>query len=305
MRYVVTGAAGFIGSHLAETLGAAGHEVVGIDCFTDYYDPAIKERNARGLDVRRLDLAEDDARLPRLRRRLPPRRPARRAQLRRRLPALRAPERAGEPARLRGCCRRARARRLRVVVLDLRRGGALSDHGRRAAETRLPVRDHEAHLRAPGPRVRTQLRARCRRPPLLQRLRPAAAPRHGVHARGRGPLRGPPVHALRRRRAEPELHLRRRRRRGDDAGDGARRARRGLQRRRRPGGDDERGARAPRADRRPPARRPPRAGGSGRPAAHEGRHVAHRGRPGLEPAHAARGRPREPNGSWAAVSSPA
>ena len=60
MRYVVTGAAGFIGSHLAEALGAAGHEVVGIDCFTDYYDPALKQQNARGLDVRRLDLSEDE-----------------------------------------------------------------------------------------------------------------------------------------------------------------------------------------------------------------------------------------------------
>ena len=59
MRYAVTGAAGFIGSHLAEALHAAGHEVVGIDCFTDYYDPALKEENARGLDVRRVDLAED------------------------------------------------------------------------------------------------------------------------------------------------------------------------------------------------------------------------------------------------------
>ncbi len=59
MRYAVTGAAGFIGSHLAETLLAQGHEVVGLDCFTDYYDPALKEENARGLDVRRVDLAED------------------------------------------------------------------------------------------------------------------------------------------------------------------------------------------------------------------------------------------------------
>ena len=60
MRYVVTGAAGFIGSHLAEALQAAGHEVRGLDCFTDYYDPALKEENARGLDVRRLDLAEEE-----------------------------------------------------------------------------------------------------------------------------------------------------------------------------------------------------------------------------------------------------
>jgi len=59
MRYVVTGAAGFIGSQLAEALVDAGHDVVGVDCFTDYYDTAEKERNARGLDVRRLDLAED------------------------------------------------------------------------------------------------------------------------------------------------------------------------------------------------------------------------------------------------------
>jgi nucleoside-diphosphate-sugar epimerase len=60
MRYVVTGAAGFIGSHLGEALGAAGHEVVGLDSFTDYYDPALKEENARSLDVRRVDLADGE-----------------------------------------------------------------------------------------------------------------------------------------------------------------------------------------------------------------------------------------------------
>jgi len=59
MRYVVTGAAGFIGSHLSEALLADGHEVVAVDCFTDYYAPAEKEENAGALDVRRLDLAED------------------------------------------------------------------------------------------------------------------------------------------------------------------------------------------------------------------------------------------------------
>jgi UDP-glucuronate 4-epimerase len=60
VRYLVTGAAGFIGSHLAEALQAQGHEVVGVDSFTDYYDPALKEENAAGLDVLRLDLAEED-----------------------------------------------------------------------------------------------------------------------------------------------------------------------------------------------------------------------------------------------------
>ena len=58
-RFVVTGAAGFIGSHLAEALLAAGHDVRGVDSFTDYYDPALKEENAAGLDVVRADLAEE------------------------------------------------------------------------------------------------------------------------------------------------------------------------------------------------------------------------------------------------------
>ncbi len=45
MKAFVTGAAGFIGSTLAERLLADGAEVVGIDCFTDYYPRPIKERN--------------------------------------------------------------------------------------------------------------------------------------------------------------------------------------------------------------------------------------------------------------------
>jgi len=60
MRYLVTGAAGFIGSHLTEALVADGHEVVAVDSFTDYYDPAQKEENAAAFEVSRLDLAEDE-----------------------------------------------------------------------------------------------------------------------------------------------------------------------------------------------------------------------------------------------------
>ena len=45
MKVVVTGAAGFIGSHLTESLLADGHEVTGVDAFTDYYPRPTKERN--------------------------------------------------------------------------------------------------------------------------------------------------------------------------------------------------------------------------------------------------------------------
>jgi nucleoside-diphosphate-sugar epimerase len=45
MRVLVTGAAGFIGSHLCEALIGAGYEVVGVDAFIPYYPRAVKEKN--------------------------------------------------------------------------------------------------------------------------------------------------------------------------------------------------------------------------------------------------------------------
>jgi UDP-glucose 4-epimerase len=44
-RVLVTGSAGFIGSHLAERLLAEGEKVIGIDCLTHAYDPSLKRRN--------------------------------------------------------------------------------------------------------------------------------------------------------------------------------------------------------------------------------------------------------------------
>lgn len=63
MRYLITGCAGFIGSTLTDSLLADGHEVVGVDCFTTYYDPARKRANLQsalshdGFTLHEIDLA--------------------------------------------------------------------------------------------------------------------------------------------------------------------------------------------------------------------------------------------------------
>ena len=45
MKTLVTGCAGFIGSHLTDKLLEQGYKVVGMDCFTDYYSRETKEAN--------------------------------------------------------------------------------------------------------------------------------------------------------------------------------------------------------------------------------------------------------------------
>lgn len=61
MRALVTGAAGFIGSHLAEALCEAGWQVRGVDAFTDYYDVRLKRRNVSRLTpLPQFELVEAD-----------------------------------------------------------------------------------------------------------------------------------------------------------------------------------------------------------------------------------------------------
>ncbi len=64
MNILVTGAAGFIGMHVAARLLAAGHQVTGLDNLNDYYDPALKQarlarlRDLPGFAFQRMDLAD-------------------------------------------------------------------------------------------------------------------------------------------------------------------------------------------------------------------------------------------------------
>ena len=65
MKILITGAAGFIGSHTAERLQSLGHQVIGWDNFSNYYDVSLKERTAKSLErqgivMQRVDLVHDD-----------------------------------------------------------------------------------------------------------------------------------------------------------------------------------------------------------------------------------------------------
>ena len=227
-RALVTGCAGFVGSHLTEALLADGHEVVGVDCFNDNYPAAEKLANLAHVRANRALRAplgrprERRRRAParRLRRRLPPRRRAGRPhELGAPLRPLRPQQRRGDAAAARGGPRAPRpAARLRVIVVGLRRVRAAADARGRAAAPALALRGDQARGRAAVPRLPRQPRRRHRGAALLHRLRPAPAPRHGVPAllRGRGVRRA--HRAVRRRPPEPRLHLRRRRRDRDPRG---------------------------------------------------------------------------------------
>ena len=71
MKVLVTGAAGFIGSHTAERLKEMGHEVVGVDNFSPYYNVSLKKLNANELHVKGIELLNIDLYIDELIEKLP------------------------------------------------------------------------------------------------------------------------------------------------------------------------------------------------------------------------------------------
>ena len=227
MKALVTGGAGFIGSHLSERLLDHGAEVIAIDCFTDYYPRPLKEANlaalrgAAGLPVRReRDCRRRSAGAARRRDpRVPPGRAGRRAQeLGPRVPDL---HRRSTSTRRRSCSRPASAGRSSASSTRRARRctatkSTLPMQRRGAAAPGVAVRRHQAGRRAALPSVFRELTA-C--PPLSLRYftvyGPAAAARHGLQPLFHGHSRRSAADPVRRRPADARLHLRGRRRLGD------------------------------------------------------------------------------------------
>ena len=71
MKVLITGAAGFIGSHTAERVKKMGYDAIGIDNFSPYYDVSLKELNAKILSKKNIEVLKFDLRSDSLSNKLP------------------------------------------------------------------------------------------------------------------------------------------------------------------------------------------------------------------------------------------
>ena len=287
MRVLVTGAAGFIGSHLSERLCARGDEVVGVDNFDPFYPRATKEQNLARL---RTDAAfafvEADIRdAAALAGAFGGRAPTWWCTWRRWRacgPSLAEPARYAD-VNLVGTQRvidAARAAgvppvRLRLVVVGLRARQSAAVQGVRSLpEAAVALRVDQARGRALAVRRASSVCARRHLPALLHRLRPAPAAGPGHPQVRAADRRRPADSAVRRRQQQPRLHLHRRyrrRRRGVDRRGGRRARLSHLQPRWLAHDDAARPGRSARPGARQEADRRVAAGAAGRHEANAGR----------------------------------
>lgn len=71
MKILVTGAAGFIGSHTSERLMSLGHDIIGVDNYSPYYDLELKKRNAAELSKKNIEIRQVDLRFDSLSEKFP------------------------------------------------------------------------------------------------------------------------------------------------------------------------------------------------------------------------------------------
>ncbi len=227
MTILVTGAAGFIGHHVAARLLGRGEQVLGIDNVNDYYSVKLKrdriaEQRSRHdnafsfVEVDFADMAALDRALEGrgVRPDRPSRRPGRRSLLDRKSPRLRPfqPRRPSQPARARAPARLV-APRLRLLLVGLRRQRQPALPGRGPGRpSALALRRDQEGRRADERDLRPSLPAAADRPSLLHRLRPVGPARHGDVAVHQGDPRRRADRRLRRRQYAPRLHLYRRHR---------------------------------------------------------------------------------------------
>ena len=192
VKALVTGAAGFIGSTLAERLLADGADVVGIDCFTDYYPRALKQRNLAAFrshprfTLRRV--VNPGGRPPGAAVGLHPRLPSRGAgwrakELGTRFRRLHREQHRSHAGASRGGCvlgAGARAFRLRVELVRVRRRCGHSDARGRAAAAGIALRGLEARGGTALPPVLRELRRPDRVAALFHGVRTSTAARHGL-----------------------------------------------------------------------------------------------------------------------------